>query len=715
MPPEPQNEKPSVPSLPDDNSWLSQFYTPSKTTIQTEYTETAETGPESPAAQLSMMPAEKYTAGEELGTGAMKRVRRTTDKNAARDVAMAVLLDPEARSKKISRFVREARITAALEHPNIVPIYDIGADEAGKPYFTMKLLGGETLHSILQKLNEGNPDYRRRYPLNRLLQIFLSVCNAVGFAHSRGVIHLDLKPANIQVGDFGEVLVLDWGLAKVLQTDPEKYPHRLVLGEGLREIPKEGVVRGTPGFMGPEQARGEYASLNEQTDIFALGAVLYTILKCKPPSKGSTKTAPGAADGKKSDGAPGFKIPPALESVAMKAMARQPVNRYHNAAELAGDVQAFLDGYATKAQQAGALMLLWLLIKRHSVVTTLICLSLVVVFGTLTGAFIIKRHSEQLAVDALNRMRQEQDARRKLEEAQRELGKLAAPHVMVEAEHFLFDAHALDYDEALSKLEYEVTLDSENRAAWEDLGAPRRGRLEFDQAKAAFSHIGKVPENNNGRNATQPQDLPAVAWKYSLIVHENGGVLPREEEENFINDVYHAEHTAPPVHTMAVGAFFANQNRGQDTVNFELIERVLRQLNPAATNLEFGHTMTEDGLKISLHGGKVTQLLPLIGLPVAYLDFSNLPDLSPDNMAPVRNMPLVGADFSGSRFALIGPLSKIPTLRELRIINTHDKDYNFLRSMSQLKRIVVAKADLAEAKRALTEHTHTPPPEIIGE
>ncbi len=286
---DPQNEKPIEKAA--ETSWLNQFYTPSKTTIQTEFSDSGEAGQESPAAQLSTAPGEKYQIAEELGTGGMKLVRRTLDRNASRDVAMAVLLDPNARSKKVSRFVREARITAALEHPNIVPIYDIGVDEEGKPYFTMKLLGGETLHSILQKLGEGNVDFRKRYPLNRLLRIYLSVCNAVSFAHSRGVIHLDLKPANIQVGDFGEVLVLDWGLAKVLQKDPALFPHRLVLGEGLREIPSEGVVRGTPGFMGPEQSRGEYASLNEHTDIFALGAVLYTILKCKPPSK---NTNPGA-------------------------------------------------------------------------------------------------------------------------------------------------------------------------------------------------------------------------------------------------------------------------------------------------------------------------------------------------------------------------------------------------------------------------------------
>ena len=693
---DPQNEKPAVEA---DSNWLIQFYTPSKTTLQTEYSETGGEEQESPAAQLSTLPGEKYEVAEELGTGAMKLVRRTLDKNAARDVALAVLLDSAPRAKKISRFVREARITAALEHPNIVPIYDIGVDEAGKPYFTMKLLGGETLHSILQKLNEGNPDYKKRYPLNRLLQIFLSVCNAVSFAHSRGVIHLDLKPANIQVGDFGEVLVLDWGLAKVIEKDPAIFPHRLVLGEGLREIPKEGVVRGTPGFMGPEQARGEHASLNEQTDIFALGAVLYTILKCKPPSK---KTSTGAKP--KSEPAAGFKIPPALEAVATKAMARQPLNRYHNVGELAGDVQAFLDGYATKAQQAGALTLLWLLIKRHNVVATLLFLSVTLVFSILSVALVIISRSEQKAHAALEVIEKNEAERHKLYQ-------LAAPRVFLDAQNFI---HLIDYDQAISSLEYEVTLDSENRAAWEELGALRLGRQEFDQANLAFSHVAKVPENN-GKNGPPPMlDLPSIAWKYAAIARENGGTLSRDSQEEFVNEILHADHTAPPQQHMALGAFFKSQNRSLETANFDLIEEMLREMNPASNNLEFSYKVSEDGLKVSLHGNRISQLLPLTGLPITFLDLSDMPDTPPEDLDWVQDMPLAVVDLSQSRISDLKPLSKIPTLTELRLVNNHEKDYGLLKSMSQLKRIVVSKADVAEAKKALESRSHTPP-DIIGE
>ena len=694
---DPQNEKPA--QNPGEASWLMQFYTPSKTTIQTEFSESAETGPESPASKLSTLPGEKYEITDELGTGGMKLVRRTHDRNAARDVALAVLLDPNARSKKISRFVREARITAALEHPNIVPIYDIGVDEAGKPYFTMKLLGGETLHSILQHLGEGDAEYRKRYPLNRLLQIFLGVCNAVSFAHSRGVIHLDLKPANIQVGDFGEVLVLDWGLAKVIEKDPAHFPHRLVLGEGLREIPKEGVVRGTPGFMGPEQSRGEYASLNEHTDIFALGAVLYTILKCRPPSK--------KADAQQKGGpAPGFKIPTALEAVTTKAMARQPVNRYQTVGELAGDVQAFLDGHATKAQQAGAFTLLWLLIKRHNVVTSLLCLSLVLVFSILSGALIRIHHSEQQVRQALQRNEEEAKTKQALE-------VLAAPGVLQKAEDAI---HLVDYDTALSHLEYAVTLfgDSDSHQAmqaWWELGALHLGREEFEQANLAFEHVGKFPAGNGKDNSAAMLDLPVIAKAYAATARENNGNLPREKQAELANAILHAERTAWQYRQNCLGAFFKSHNRNIETANFELIEQMLRAMNSDSKNLEFSHEITEAGLKVSIHGEKINTILPLTGLPITYLDVSGIQSLSMDWM---RDAPLAVVDFSYCNNVDLIPLNKIPTLGELRLVNTRDKDYPRIRSMSQLKRVVVSVAELPAARREIYSRTHTPPV-IIGE
>ena len=246
----------------------------------------------------------------------------------------------------------------------------------------MKLLGGETLFSILKRVHAGYGDYRTRYPLNSLLRIFQGICNAIGFAHSRGVLHLDLKPANIQVGSFGEVLVFDWGIAKVIDKDPILFPDRLILEKDLRDLQAGAVVCGTPGFMSPEQSLGRYDDLDESTDVFALGAILSVILKSRKSSNGSRKRGRGQS----------AKVPAALEAVAAKAMSNRTEDRYQGVEELSNEVQAYLDGFATRAQQAGTLTHLWLLIKRHHVVAGM----LVAIFGILVGSLINIHHSAQV-------------------------------------------------------------------------------------------------------------------------------------------------------------------------------------------------------------------------------------------------------------------------------------------------------------------------------
>ena len=166
---------------------------------------------------LTSKPPGKYKFIRSIGFGGMKAVLQVGDKDTTRNVAMAIIPDFDDRPKQdVNRFIREARITARLEHPNIVPIHDIGSDLNGSPYFTMKYLRGHSLAVTLKKLNQGDPEALKQYTLPRLLRTFVKVANAIAFAHSKQIIHLDLKPENVHVGDFGEVLVLDWGLAKFI-------------------------------------------------------------------------------------------------------------------------------------------------------------------------------------------------------------------------------------------------------------------------------------------------------------------------------------------------------------------------------------------------------------------------------------------------------------------------------------------------------------------
>jgi len=229
---------------------------------------------------LTPKPQKKYAFQQSIDQGGMKRILRVKDKDTSRDIAMAVLLSNNSSNEERNRFVKEAKITAMLEHPNIVPVHDIGVDAAGMPYFTMKLLEGETLSKIIKKLKLNDSKYKEKYNIKSLLWAFKRVCNAIYFAHSKGVIHLDITPENIQFGKFGEVLVLDWGLAKLID-DKEKDEQTIELHNHINknlDATLDGVAKGTLGYMAPEQASGQNSKKDITTDIYALGAILYTLL-----------------------------------------------------------------------------------------------------------------------------------------------------------------------------------------------------------------------------------------------------------------------------------------------------------------------------------------------------------------------------------------------------------------------------------------------------
>jgi serine/threonine protein kinase len=283
--------------------------------------------------------ATRYDIGAVLGKGGMGEVRLCTDRRIGRQVAMKVMRsDARIRPETRAQFLREARVQGQTEHPSIVPVYDVGVDDAGALFFTMRRVEGKTLEEVLRGLRNKTESVEREFSRHKLLTAFGSACLAVHFAHTRGIFHCDLKPANVMLGAFGELYVLDWGIA-TRGGARESAPR--VADEEQR------FVSGTPGYMAPEQIRGE--TLDARCDVYALGVLLYEILTLEPvhTGKSSRELRQATLDEKierPSVRAPDRDVPPELDVICAKATARARAHRYASARELYDDLMGYLEG-----------------------------------------------------------------------------------------------------------------------------------------------------------------------------------------------------------------------------------------------------------------------------------------------------------------------------------------------------------------------------------
>jgi serine/threonine-protein kinase len=309
---------------------------------------------------------ERYQLQREIAHGGMGSVFKGRDADLSRDVAIKLLLDRHAgRPDLVCRFVEEAQIAGQLQHPGIVPVYELGQMN-GRPFFAMKLVKGQTLAQLLETRSDPGQD------LPRVVQNFEQVCQAVAYAHARGVIHRDLKPANVMVGSFGEVLVMDWGLAKVLrrggiddklasQQLPEAVSEVRTARSGGSTVEAEsgtqaGSVLGTPSYMAPEQARGDLDLLDERADVFGLGAILCHILTGKPPFTGrnpeALRKAQTASLTEAFSALDGCGADAELVALAKRCLAAEPWDRPREASAVVDAVGVYQRGVAERLRQA---------------------------------------------------------------------------------------------------------------------------------------------------------------------------------------------------------------------------------------------------------------------------------------------------------------------------------------------------------------------------
>lgn len=378
---------------------------------------------------LPAVSAAHYETLGELGRGGWGVVERAFDKRLEREVAIKRMSGPVASQSGAQQiFEREAKVTSQLQHPSIVPVHEVGRTQLGESYYAMKLLEGESLQDCIRAAHadrDGDSAHALRSVYLPLLDRFISVCNAIAFAHKRGVIHRDLKPANVMAGDFGETIVVDWGLAVHVGESNSSEHATAANGESTQV--------GTPAYMSPEQAAASPSALAPTSDIYSLGVLLFEIISgVSPHTWDEMKAGPDGSDVAQltkrilkrvaAGELPGLRAvspnaPKCLAAVCAKAMAHQPNERYTSADELAADVRRYIEGDAPHVYAEPLLDQIARWCSRHRAMVTTVCIATTilllasVVFGVVisqahTAELAAREDAEQAHAEAMNRLAQ---------------------------------------------------------------------------------------------------------------------------------------------------------------------------------------------------------------------------------------------------------------------------------------------------------------------
>ena len=611
---------------------------------------------------------QRYSKGVLLAKGGMKEIYRVEDLMTDRFVAKAVMKNLKSR-KAIEQFIQEARITARLEHPNIMPVYDIGIDDRGLSFFTMKLIEGDNLGVILKKLKEGDKDYLEEYTLPKLLEILNKVCDAVAYAHSKGVLHLDLKPDNIQVGDFGEVLVCDWGLSRF---NPE------VMNEGEEpvkylegQLTMHGQVFGSPGFMSPEQVTKDRKDLDHKSDIYSLGCLLYSILTYHSafPGKDIEKILDDQANGDFIPPAkrfPELNIPPALEAVCMRAMSYLKSQRYDNAEHIKEEINAFLNGFATSAENAGIWTHCALFCRRHKGLVAF-CAVFMIVSAVFTYIYIgQEKENDEVKKELVNKEKEREQVSKELKTQEKQNQSL------LELKNDLLQ-YSTSFFVALNHIK----------------------QRRFAQAEIAFRDVGNSKLK------------PYVEACRLLTMGSTTERLPEDDLVNLIKLLNKDSFTVVIEVLLKNEAKFLTSPQKK-----QLALRLLHLLNPDCSDLNLAIQELLGKTYITLKGSKdLKNISPLALFEANFLDLSetsvteitalknmpltnlNLKNTKVRNLEPLENIPLKDLDVSYTEVADLFPLISLP-LEYLKISGVKVSDFSILSKIKTLKEVILPKTEL---------------------
>ncbi|MCM8537270.1 MAG: serine/threonine protein kinase [Lentisphaeraceae bacterium] len=600
---------------------------------------------------------DRYEIKNLIGEGAVKKVFLAYDKMMDREVALAKI--KEESSEQINDFLNEARLSSNLEHPYIAPVYDLGFDKDGAPFFVMKLYEGKNLREEL--LQRDKQSFELKDKVTWVLNIYLKVCEAVSFAHSKGILHLDIKPSNIRIDNFGEVLLCDWGIARYINSYETCEDSDTPFSENLlSRATLTGQVRGTPGFMAPEQKTKE-TQLDERTDIFGLGALLHDMLTGSPEFSDTENS-----------------LPHELKAICQKSLSSRQNDRYKNVQELIDDLNKFQSGKVTTAENANIFSVLKKWSWRHRKPILLTILNLII-FSSLITLYVRDINASKESLKTVVNELKSQELK-----ANSENIKLAKNY---------FDQGYAAYCNAVSDFDYDkddielgkklllksTELNPNDSKAWALLAKLKLNQYDFESALIDFQKAG---QEFKPYTETVRKNLEILQAK----VNTSLATIP------LIHDLTNSNRFDRRLrnHLIFKGIHSLKKDKG-------LLEFSIESMKAVNQLEEFSYTYDADLKSLDLQRNGIKILYPLKTLRINKLNLSHNP-LWNSEFFNLRRIPLTHLDISYCKLIALNRFSN-PEIQHLNL------EGNPLENITNITKIGIKSINIAHTKIKLKQLT----------